>query len=542
MACRAHAGFAPLAGIAGRSIAGRGARIGRISLPDTGYRSHALLRRRLVSALALAACGVGGGAAAANRAATGGGPGGGAVASQAAPLAALAAPLSGWLRAAGIGPEQLGLVVWPLEAASPAFEHNGARAFNPASAMKLLTSYAGLSMLGPEYRWRTGAFLRGSLRGDVLQGDLVLRGGGDPKLVAEDLAQFVSRMRGEGLRELRGDLVIDDSLYAPIDETAAAFDGDPSQPYNVLPHPLLMNFKSARLLVQPGRERAEIGFDPPLADLRIDNQVRLLPGPCRHGVAGLQVRDAAAAEAGASRVSISGSYSAGCGEQSLFTALLSHRRFIHGFFKAAWESAGGVFLGETRAERGAGRGQPWLEWVSPRTLAEVVRDINKFSNNVMSRNLLLQLAAEPGRGALAEPASVERARRVLDRWLESIGLRLPELVIENGAGLSRIERLAPLSLAALLRHAAASPVAEVFRQSLSVVGRDGTMRNRLVGEPAAGQAWVKTGSLNEVRSLAGYVDAASGRRQVVVAFINGPRAEMAPSVLDQLLRWVHAQA
>jgi D-alanyl-D-alanine carboxypeptidase/D-alanyl-D-alanine-endopeptidase (penicillin-binding protein 4) len=504
-----------------------------MTLRDTGPRSRARLRRRLVSALALAACG------GLHRAASGSRPPApGAVPGS---LAALSGPLSGWLRTAGLGPEQLGLVIWPLEAASPAFEHNGGRAFNPASAMKLLTSYAGLSVLGPDYRWRTSAFLRGQMRGDVLQGDLVLRGGGDPKLVAEDLAQFVGRMRSEGLRELRGDLVIDDSLFAPIDESAAPFDGDPSQPYNVLPHPLLMNFKSARLLVQPGRERAEIGFDPPLADLRIDNQVRLLPGPCRHGVAGLLVRDAPPTPAGSAGVSVSGGYSAACGEQGLFTALLSHRRFIHGFFKAAWESAGGVFLGDTRAERGAGRGQPWLEWVSPRTLADVVRDINKFSNNVMSRNLLLQLAAEPGRGPSAEPASVERARRVLERWLESIGLRFPELVLENGAGLSRIERLAPLSLAALLRHAAGSPVAEVFRQSLSVVGRDGTMRHRLVGEPMAGQAWVKTGSLNDVRSLAGYVDAASGRRQVVVAIVNGPRADMAPALLDQLLRWVHAQ-
>ncbi len=452
-------------------------------------------------------------------------------------------PLEAWLREAGVPPEQAGAFVVPVDGTRPLLELQGQRAFNPASTIKLLTCYAALGLLGPDYRWRTGAWLRGPLLGDVLHGDLILKGGGDPKLVIEDLAAFIARMRAQGLRELRGDLVIDDGLFDPGPDAAEAFDGDPSQPYNVGPHPLLMNFKSARVVVQPGERQARIALDPPLADVRIDNEVQLVAGPCRHPAHALRVRDVAGASGQPPRVRVSGAYSAGCGEQAVFAALLGHEDYIHGFFKAAWEAGGGTFLGRTRTQRGAASGRPWLEWVSPRTLADVVRDINKFSNNVMSRNLLLQLAADPRGAPAAAPApppGLDASREVLARWLTAQGLRFGELVIDNGSGLSRRERIAPASLAALLRHAAASPVADALRESLPLVGHDGTMRHRLAGEPAAGRAWIKTGSLNDVRSIAGYVDTASGRRLVVVFMVNGPAAAASAPVQDRLLRWAHA--
>jgi D-alanyl-D-alanine carboxypeptidase/D-alanyl-D-alanine-endopeptidase (penicillin-binding protein 4) len=449
-------------------------------------------------------------------------------------------PLEAWLREAGVPAEQAGAVIVPVDGSRPLLELHAQRAFHPASTIKLLTCYAALGLLGPDYRWRTGAWLRGPLLGDSLHGDLILKGGGDPKLVIEDLAAFIGRMRAQGLREIRGDLVIDDALFDPGPEALEAFDGDPSQPYNVGPHPLLMNFKSARVVVQPGERQARIALDPPLADVRIDNEVQLVAGPCRQPAHGLRVREVAAAVGQPPRVRVSGSYSAGCGEQSVFAAMLGHEDYIHGFFRAAWEAAGGSLLGRARTQRGAANGRPWLEWVSPRTLADVVRDINKFSNNVMSRNLLLQLAAETRGASPAPPPGLEASRETLVRWLTAQGLRFAELVVDNGSGLSRRERIAPASMAALLRHAAASPLADALRESLPRVGHDGTMRHRLAGEPAAGRAWIKTGSLNDVRSIAGYVDAASGRRLVVVFMVNGPGAAGSAPVQDRLLRWAHA--
>lgn len=443
--------------------------------------------------------------------------------------------LDEWLRGTGIAASDVALYVVPAAGGLPLLAHDAGQAFNPASTMKVLTSVAALSMLGPDYRWRTGAFLRGSLRDGVLHGDLVLRGGGDPKLVVEDLAAFVERMRSAGLREIRGDLVIDDARYDAGRDSVERFDLDLSQPYNVRPFALLTNFKATRVVVRPGPGGAEIVLDPPLAGVPVHNDLRISRGPCRHGAAGLVVRDDDTDPRGP-RIRVSGPYSVACGEQGSFVSVLTHRQFAEALFRAVWTAAGGAWNGRARIETGAARGDPWLEWESPRTLADVVRDINKFSNNVMSRQVFLELAV----GRAPAPATVERARAVLDAWLRAQGLELQGLFVENGSGLSRAERIGAAALARVLQHAAASPHADLLRDALPVVGVDGTMRRRLVDDPIAGRAWIKTGSLADVRSIAGYVDAASGRRMVVVFFVNGPRVSGAAAAQDRFLRWVHA--
>jgi D-alanyl-D-alanine carboxypeptidase/D-alanyl-D-alanine-endopeptidase (penicillin-binding protein 4) len=440
------------------------------------------------------------------------------------------------MRAAAVAPHEWGMVVVPLAGGAPLAAHNAQLPFNPASAMKLVTTYAALSLLGPDYRWNTAIQMRGRLEGDALAGDLVLRGGGDPKLVIEDMVELIGRLRASGLREIRGNLVIDDSLYEVGDGAIEKFDGDPSQPYNVRPHAALMNFKATKFIVRPSGKLVSIELDPPLAGVPVVNEVKLVAGACRFGAPGLAIRDAGPEERPSIRVG--GAYSAGCGEQSTMVAVLNHRQFIHGFFGAAWRDAGGAWSGRTVVERNVEAGLPTLaQWTSPRNLGDVVRDINKFSNNVMARQVLLQTSVDTTQ---RRPATLERARRIVIGWLEQRGLRTPELVIENGSGLSRTERISPTALAHLLADAAHSDQALVFRDSLPVVGVDGTMKTRLRNEPIAGNAWIKTGSLNDVRTIAGYVAAASGRRYAVVLFVNGPRAEGTGAAQDALLRWVHA--
>jgi D-alanyl-D-alanine carboxypeptidase/D-alanyl-D-alanine-endopeptidase (penicillin-binding protein 4) len=446
------------------------------------------------------------------------------------------APVAEAMRAAAVAPHEWGMVVVPVDGRAPLAAHNAQLPYNPASTMKLVTTYAALSLLGPEYRWNTSILMRGRLDGDVLAGDLVLRGGGDPKLVIEDMTELVGRLRASGLREIRGNLVIDDSLYAIGDEASDKFDGDPSQPYNVKPHAALMNFKATRFIVRPNGRSVSIELDPPLAGVPVVNEVKLVRGACRFGAPGLAIRDAGPEEQPTIRVG--GAYSAGCGEQSTMVAVLNHRQFIHGFFGAAWRGAGGVWSGRTVVERDVEPALPALaQWTSPRNLGDVVRDVNKFSNNVMARQLLLQTSAD---AAPRQPATLERARRIVAGWLEQRGLRSPELVIDNGSGLSRQERISPESLARLLVHASRSDQSQLFAESLPVVGIDGTMKHRMRNEPITGRAWIKTGSLNDVRSIAGYVDAASGRRYAVVMLVNGPRAGGSGAAQDALLRWVHA--
>jgi D-alanyl-D-alanine carboxypeptidase/D-alanyl-D-alanine-endopeptidase (penicillin-binding protein 4) len=194
--------------------------------------------------------------------------------------------------------------------------------------------------------------------------------------------------------------------------------------------------------VRPNGASVAIVLDPPLAGVPIVNEVKLVKGACRFGAPGLVIRDAGPEERPTIRVG--GAYSAGCGEQSTMVAVLNHRQFIHGFFGAAWLTAGGTWAGRTVIERSVEPQLPLLaQWTSPRTLADVVKDINKFSNNVMARQVMLQTSAD---AVQRQPATLERARRTVVGWLERRGLRAPELVLDNGSGLSRQERIAPGSL------------------------------------------------------------------------------------------------
>lgn len=412
--------------------------------------------------------------------------------------------------------------------------HQAERPFNPASTMKLVTTHAALAMLGPDYRWTTRFLTTGPIRDGVLQGDLILQGGGDPHLVIEDLHALMADLRAQGLTTIRGDLVVDDARFAVGPADGGAFDGDASQAYNVRPWAALTNFKASKLVIDP--KKRQLALEPPLADVQLRYDVKVLKGRCRTGGTRLGVHDGATA-AGRPVVSVSGTQVRACGSQQFYAAMLDHQQFLHGIFKAAWKDMGGQFTGRTRIQPGAAaRGRPLYAWQSTLDLGEVVHHINKFSNNVMTRMLLLEMAAASGQGALPP----DRAGQWLHQWYRGQGLALPSLVMENGSGLSRQARISAGDMVTLLARAAGSPTARWFEASLPVVGIDGTMKTRLRMDPVAGQAQIKTGTLQNVRAIAGYVTAASGRRYALSLMINGKYpAERALHAQDELLRWVY---
>jgi D-alanyl-D-alanine carboxypeptidase/D-alanyl-D-alanine-endopeptidase (penicillin-binding protein 4) len=215
-------------------------------------------------------------------------------------------------------------------------------------------------------------------------------------------------------------------------------------------------------------------------------------------------------------------------------SLLTHPEFDAALLRGLWSEVGGALVGHVREGVVPPEAQLFYQHESE-PLAEVVRDINKYSNNVMARELFLTLAAE----SRSQPAATDGAAGVVANFLASENLAMPELVIDNGSGLSRRERISAASMGRLLSAAWNSPIMPEFIASLPVVGLDGTMRHRLNGEQVAGQAHVKTGTLADCRAVAGYVFAASGRRYVVVSFINHPNAGAAQGVQDTLLQWIY---
>ena len=416
----------------------------------------------------------------------------------------------------------------------PLMAYGDDRVLNPASTMKLVTTYAGLELLGPAYAWNTEAYGSGPLANGVLNGDLILKGHGDPKLTIENFWLLLRNLRARGVREIRGDLVLDRSFFSREEFDAARFDDQPTRPYNTGPDALLVNFKAVAVQFIPDPEGRTVRLlvDPLLPHVTVANNLKLTDGPCGYWLSRVQID--AQGSADAARLAFSGSYPADCGEQARSFSVLGHREYLAGLFSVLWQELGGVFSGATR-DGAVPPGARLLASTKSHALSEIVRDINKYSNNVMARQLFLTLGAL-GEGA---PASTEKARQTIRQWLAAKGLSFPELVLENGSGLSRIERITARHMGELLLAAYASPVMPELIASLPLTAVDGTMRKRLSRNVVAGQAHIKTGSLTNVRSIAGYVLDSRGRRVVVVFFVNHANAGNAQPVQDALLQWVY---
>jgi D-alanyl-D-alanine carboxypeptidase/D-alanyl-D-alanine-endopeptidase (penicillin-binding protein 4) len=419
----------------------------------------------------------------------------------------------------------------------PSVAVNAGQPMMPASTMKLVTTWSGLSMLGPDYRWKTSAYTDGEVDASgTLHGNLYIKGTGDPKLVPEELIDLVQKIRAAGIARIDGALVLDKSEFDASTRDLPSFDGDDSAPYNVGPDPLMYAFKALSFTFSPSGQGVSIDVVPPVAQWQIDNQIRERAGACGGMLPSPQVSPVGN---GVVTASFAGSYAMRCGDRTLnMAAPVDHSTFFADGFLALWQQTGASLFatpgGVVREGVVPPRARLLAVHQSP-PLSDVVHDINKFSNNVMARNLFLTLGAVEGK----PPATTTKAATAVNTFLRRSGLNMPELVLDNGCGLSREEHVSALSLANLLQNANASPVAQVFIDSLPVVGVDGTMRNRLTNAGVGGNAHIKTGTLRDVRAIAGYVAAENGESWIVVSLINDPRAEAARAAHDALLEWVY---
>jgi D-alanyl-D-alanine carboxypeptidase/D-alanyl-D-alanine-endopeptidase (penicillin-binding protein 4) len=448
--------------------------------------------------------------------------------------AALPPPVAQALSAAGIPESAVGLYVHEIGAERPIAAHGAERALNPASTMKLVTTYAALDLLGPAYTWNTELYATGPVQNEVLTGDLVIKGYGDPKLTLESFWLVLRGLRARGIREIRGDVVLDRSFFSIDDYDPARFDGEPLRPYNTAPDALLVNFKAVTLtfVPEPDTRSVRVVAEPQLPQIQVVNALTQSDAPCGDWLGKLKIDAQAGADA--ARVSIAGPYSRDCGERTRSFSLLGHRAYVAALFAQLWKELGGTLAGTVRD----GTLPPAARLVTSmrsEAVSEVVRDINKYSNNVMARQLFLTLGAL-GEGA---PGTLDKSRNVVRQWLAQKGVAAPEFAIDNGSGLSRIERLSARTMGELLLTAFRSPVMPELVASLPVVAADGTMRKRLSNAEVAGQAHIKTGTLSGVRAIAGYVLDARGRRAVVVFIVNHANAGGAQAAQDALLRWVY---
>jgi serine-type D-Ala-D-Ala carboxypeptidase/endopeptidase (penicillin-binding protein 4) len=447
----------------------------------------------------------------------------------------LPAPVATAARSLGVPESSISIWVQRVDAPDPAVSVNPDVLRNPASAMKLITTFAALDRLGPAYTWGTEVYLTTPPKQGRVAGDLWVRGSGDPYLVAEEYWKFADGLRKLGLRQIDGDIVFDNSYFDLPPENPAAFDNQPNRVYNLIPHPLLVNFNAVRFQVRAEQDggTVTVSADPPLRNLQMNNRLRLHKAPCggyQNGVA-LAVQDAAARD----RVFLDGQFPAGCNEYTLTRTVLQPESYAFGLFDLYWHQLGGEMSGSWRLGAVPPGRQPFYVHRS-RPLGDVIRMVNKYSNNVMTRHLELTLGAE----MYGAPATPDKGVQAILDVLGHNGVDTTGLVVSNSAGLSRDSRISARQLAAVLRAGWQSRFMPEYLSSLSISGLDGTMRRRLPGTPVTGRMHLKTGTLNDVSAVAGYALQENGARWLVVVLINSPEAHRGPGeqLQDAVLRWV----
>ena len=430
----------------------------------------------------------------------------------------------------------LSLYVKEIGAIQPLLAINTDIPRNPASSIKLITSYAGLKLLGPAYTWQTKFYLDGTLTKGTLHGNLVMEGGGDPFLVTEDFWHMLFMLQAKGLKHIQGDLLIDASRFESETGSPADFDNKPYRAYNAFPSAVLVNFRAHRFNFEPQRDSVNIYADPPAATLKINNRVRLSGGRCRgrrHSI-----KKTVHTTVNNTTITFSGSYPRACGHRSMLYAVLTDEQYVYGVFKSLWESMGGTLSGTgTTLNHEHHLKKPFHVAIS-KPLREIITHINKHSNNVMARQLLLTIGKEKQSVKVGTKAAGQQA---IKDWLLSIDIPAPELVLDNGAGLSRKVRVSVNTLGQLLEHAYHSVYWPEFLSSLPMSGVDGTMERRLEGAIPLASVRVKTGLLKGVRSMAGYVRSREGQEYIVVLLHNHPSIQHGVGTLlqDEILEWLY---
>ncbi len=405
---------------------------------------------------------------------------------------------------------------------------------NPASVMKLFTTYAALDILGPAYRWRTEVHVEQEPVDGRVE-SLWLRGFGDPFLLQEDLWRIAGGVRRAGITRIDGPLILDTSHFSVDSEDPGAFDDAPWRVYNQPPHALLVNFNAIRFHLRPEPETGEVAVvpDPPLPGLDLTEQVRLRDGPCLGFQRGVSYHVDTER-----RVTVEGAYPRDCRDRfHLVRRALEPEDYLHGLFTRVWEQWDGEFTGGWRLGTWQTADTEPLYVHESQPLGNVIRLVNKYSSNVMARHLKLTIGAE----VFDPPATVQKGNRAILDLLERHGIAEPgALHLENAAGLSRSNRVTVRQVARLLELARQAPLMPEFVSSLSLAGLDGTARRRFSGEPAAGRMHMKTGRLNNVSSIAGYVRAEDGHDYLVAVLVNAEMAHRGPgeALQDAVLSWV----
>lgn len=396
---------------------------------------------------------------------------------------------------------------------------------NPASVTKLFTTGFALDSLGTGYAFKTGFLAQSEPVDGVLQGNLYIKGSGDPVFLSSDLWESLRRLRARGVQKINGSVVLDRTAFLQAGQTEAAteaedFDETAYRAYNAVPDALLLNHGAMGLdlSVHEGRVRVS-SADAPSSWAFVSN---VTPGKGECGSWKNNLNIQFKKQKNEVVVSVGGAYAVRCGSNRLPIRVAQQDWLWESWIREIWKQLGGELTGDVISGAAPNNTMALYTHVG-RPLTEVIRTVNKWSNNVMARHLELTLTKTPG-----EFDQKVRA------WVAAKGIDTRGWVIENGSGLSRTTRVNTQGLAEFLAYMSKRADFPDFFASLPRAGADGTLYRRMKNVDE--YAYLKTGSLNGVRTIAGYVRAKNGQLWALAVMVQGANAGNAWPPMETLVK------
>jgi len=400
----------------------------------------------------------------------------------------------------------------------------------PASVIKVLTTYASILKLGFNYRWKTRFYTRGVVKNGTLHGDLVVKGFGDPTLDDGDLKRIVSRIKSEGIRRVTGNIIIDRTYFKVGNRDNSGFDKNLYSAYNAMPDAMMFNERISTVYLNPktNKIRKKNGDN----SYRVVNNLQIVNRPCRgrYSWPGLRI------DKSQSKTSmiLQGSISKNCRRQVISKVITKPYKSFYYALKNSLRSKGIRVDGRLKIQKVPKGSKPLFIYYS-QTLEKIVSKTAKKSNNLYARHLLLLLGSK----IYGSPATIEKGRKAVNYILQingALDTKLPK--IDNGCGLSRKSKLSATMMAIMLDHAY-SRYGQRWMNTLSIAGVDGTINRRFRGTQVQRRAWMKTGTVNRVKNISGYVKAKNGKLYTVVILVNSKKARYGGSLLqNRVIKWL----
>jgi len=407
---------------------------------------------------------------------------------------------------------------------------NASKTRTPASVIKVLPIYAATLKLGFDYRWPTQFYTVGSLKNGVLKGDLVVKGFGDPTLSTRDLKSIVSTIKAKGIKKITGNIVIDRSYFAVGTKNNSGFDKNTYSPYNAMPDAMMFNERISTICITPNKNAVH----KKVADgsYKIVNKLQRVNKPCkgRYSWPGLKINNSSAMP----EVWLQGKISKKCGKRNICKVITKPYKSFYYALKDTLKKEGVTVSGKMRLNKVPSNANILFTHYS-RSLEKIISKTAKKSNNLYARHLLLLLGAK----MYGAPSTLAKGRKAVEYILRSKGaLGRGTLRIDNGSGLSRTAKL-NAKLLAYMYDNAYNRYGLRWMKTLSIAGVDGTIKRRFRGTVVKNRAWMKTGTLNRVKNIGGYVKSRSGRTYTVVILVNTKQGRWkAAQLQNNIMKWL----